>query len=604
MTNDHEISINNVNSKLKDLNIFEMFKSDDNDEEEDDKGKNLLEKLEKLNSKIKLTTEKMSKVDETNFKLVKETQNIKNAQAMNTRNISLNKKALEEILSKTNEIEKKLNIDTGKENQNITTPNNQLSEYISSDTNDKNNLVNQIKKKSLKEQNLEVINPEFKDLILETNKDLEKKIREINKRVNELDKLTKKFSTLDNYYELKNEVNNLKKEANKYATNVDLKALYNKSEENEKEIKLIKTKNEDLEINLDLKDDLKSLKKKVELYHNLIENLETTTKNLKKDIETEINEKESLNENLKNLLEKKIFENFKNQLTKEFSNINVNFIHTRKLLDEIIEAMKEKVSYQDLKIFEKSFEAKLENIQLTSYKKFADKSDTIKNFKYIETQIKSLFEILQKRSGDNDGWLLAKKPLNLNLCASCESYLGDLKDNNPYIPWNKYPLRDSNDKLYRLGNGYSKMLQMLNIEENDKKNMSSAGLGMNFREDLANMIKKNEKNENGDLSSDLSNNNIAFNKTMGNLFKSPKKNFPLIKKKILAKNRSDIGNLDENKNDKGEESKNRRNKINELDNIKDIENFGTNTENRIYENEDDNIIVSTSPKITKIIKKK
>ena len=603
MTNDHEISINNVNSKLKDLNIFEMFKSDDNENEEDDKGKNLIEKLEKLSSKIKLTTEKMSKVDETNFKLVKETQNIKNAQAMNTRNISLNKKALEEILSKTNEIEKKLNIDSNKENKSITTPINQLSEYIASDSNDKNNLGNKSKKSNLKNQNLDMINPEFKDIILEANKELEKKLREINKKVNELDKLTKKFSTLDNYYEIKNELNNIKKESNKFATNADLKAVYNKSEENEKEIKLIKTKNEDLEINLDLKDDLKSLKKRVELYHNLIENLETSTKNLKKDIETEINEKESLNENLKNLLEKKIFEDFKNQLTKEFSNINVNFIHTRKLLDEIIEAMKEKVSYQDLKIFEKSFEARLENMQLTSYKKFAEKSDTIKNFKYIETQIKSLFEILQKRSGDNDGWLLAKKPLNLNLCASCESYLGDLKDNNPYVPWNKYPLRDSNDKLYRLGNGYSKMLQMLNVEENDKKNMSSAGLGMNFKEDLANMVKKNDKNENGDLSSDLTN-NINFNKTMGNLFKSPKKNFPLIKKKILAKNRSEIGNLDEYKNDKVEESKNKRNKNNDLDNIKDIENFGTNTENRIYENDDENVIVPTSPKITKIIKKK
>jgi len=603
MTNDHEISINNVNSKLKDLNIFEMFKSDDNENEEDDKGKSLIEKLEKLSSKIKLTTEKMSKVDETNFKLVKETQNIKNAQAMNTRNISLNKKALEEILSKTNEIEKKLNIDSNKENKSITTPINQLSEYIASDSNDKNNLGNKSKKSNLKNQNLDMINPEFKDIILEANKELEKKLREINKKVNELDKLTKKFSTLDNYYEIKNELNNIKKESNKFATNADLKAVYNKSEENEKEIKLIKTKNEDLEINLDLKDDLKSLKKRVELYHNLIENLETSTKNLKKDIETEINEKESLNENLKNLLEKKIFEDFKNQLTKEFSNINVNFIHTRKLLDEIIEAMKEKVSYQDLKIFEKSFEARLENMQLTSYKKFAEKSDTIKNFKYIETQIKSLFEILQKRSGDNDGWLLAKKPLNLNLCASCESYLGDLKDNNPYVPWNKYPLRDSNDKLYRLGNGYSKMLQMLNVEENDKKNMSSAGLGMNFKEDLANMVKKSDKNENGDLSSDLTN-NINFNKTMGNLFKSPKKNFPLIKKKILAKNKSEIGNLDEYKNDKVEESKNKRNKNNDLDNIKDIENFGTNTENRIYENDDENVIVPTSPKITKIIKKK
>ena len=91
---------------------------------------------------------------------------------------------------------------------------------------------------------------------------------------------------------------------------------------------------------------------------------------------------------------------------------------------------------------------------------------------------------------------------------------------------------------------------------------------------------------------------------MGNLFKSPKKNFPLIKKKILAKNRSEIGNLDEYKNDKVEESKNKRNKNNDLDNIKDIENFGTNTENRIYENDDENVIVPTSPIITKIIKKK
>ncbi len=558
-----------------------MFKSDDNEDEEDDKGKNLLEKLEKLSSKIKLTTEKMSKVDETNFKLVKETQNIKNAQAMNTRNISLNKKALEEILSKTNEIEKKLNIDSNKDNKSITTPINQLSEYIASDSNDNNNLGNKSKKSSLKNQNLDMINPEFKDIILEANKELEKKLREINKKVNELDKLTKKFSTLDNYYEIKNELNNIKKESNKFATNADLKAVYNKSEENEKEIKLIKTKNEDLEINLDLKDDLKSLKKRVELYHNLIENLETSTKNLKKDIETEINEKESLNENLKNLLEKKIFENFKNQLTKEFSNINVNFIHTRKLLDEIIEAMKEKVSYQDLKIFEKSFEARLENIQLTSYKKFAEKSDTIKNFKYIETQIKSLFEILQKRSGDNDGWLLAKKPLNLNLCASCESYLGDLKDNNPYIPWNKYPLRDSNDKLYRLGNGYSKMLQMLNIEENEKKNLTSIGVNMNINfKDEPNNLKKFTKNENSDMNAEVNYTVNNFNKTMGNFMKSPQKNLPIIKKKIMTKNKSEVNNDELNKN------------------------FRINTDDKDFEIDDEQVQIPTSPKITKIIKKK
>ena len=586
--------------KLNDLNIFELFKSDDNDEDKNNEGNNILDKLEKIASKIKLTSEKVSKVEETNFKLEKDVQNIKNAQNMNIRNISLNKKSLEEMSSKISEIEKKMNSDFNKEIKNIISPSNQQSEDIISDLNDKNLSSNKNKRTSNINTNIDIFSPQFSEKLSEMNKDLEKKIREINKKVIELDKLCKKFSTLDNYYEVKNEINNIKKASNKYATNSDLKAIYNKSEENEKEIKLIKTKYEDLELNLDLKEDLKGLKKRVELFHTRIENLEYGEKSFKKRLENQINEINIFNDSIKNFLEIKTFENFKNQLTKEFNNININFIHTRKLLDEIVDSMKEKVSFQDIKILEKSFETKLEIIQMNSYKKFCEKADTIKSFKYIEQQIKSIFEIMQKKAGDNEGWLIAKKPLNLNLCASCESYIGDLKDNNPYIPWNKYPLRDSNDKLYRLGNGYSKMLQMLNVEENDKKNISSAGLGMNFKEELGNIIKKNEKNENGDLSGDIMY-GVNFNKTMRNFAKSPKSNFPLIKKKLLMKNKSELNNIAEFKT---EDEKNKRNKVNGLNNIKSTENSATNTDNNIYENDEDPIIVSTSPKITKIIKKK
>ena len=586
--------------KLNDLNIFELFKSDDNDEDKNNEGNNILDKLEKIASKIKLTSEKVSKVEETNFKLEKDVQNIKNAQNMNIRNISLNKKSLEEISSKISEIEKKMNSDVNKEIKNIISPSNQQSEDIISDLNDKNLSSTKNKRNNNINSNVDIFNPQFSEKLSEMNKDLEKKIREINKKVIELDKSCKKFSTLDNYYEVKNEINNIKKASNKYATNSDLKAIYNKSEENEKEIKLIKTKYEDLELNLDLKEDLKGLKKRVELFHTRIENLEYGEKSFKKRLENQINEINIFNDSIKNFLEIKTFENFKNQLTKEFNNININFIHTRKLLDEIVDSMKEKVSFQDIKILEKSFETKLEIIQMNSYKKFCEKADTIKSFKYIEQQIKSIFEIMQKKAGDNEGWLIAKKPLNLNLCASCESYIGDLKDNNPYIPWNKYPLRDSNDKLYRLGNGYSKMLQMLNVEENDKKNISSAGLGMNFKEELGNIIKKNEKNENGDLSGDIMY-GVNFNKTMRNFAKSPKSNFPLIKKKLLMKNKSELNNIAEFKT---EDEKNKRNKVNGLNNIKSTENSATNTDNNIYENDEDPIIVSTSPKITKIIKKK
>ena len=49
-----------------------------------------------------------------------------------------------------------------------------------------------------------------------------------------------------------------------------------------------------------------------------------------------------------------------------------------------------------------------------------------------------------------DNWLIAKKPVNGHTCASCESYIGELPDSNQYVPWNKYPIRDPNEKAYRV----------------------------------------------------------------------------------------------------------------------------------------------------------
>ena len=532
MVNEHEKYINQINMKLKDLNIFELFKSDNEENEQNNEKNNLFDKLENISSKIKLNSEKISKVEESNYKMSRDILNIKNSQEMMRRNILSNKQSIEEIQSKIDEQEKKLENVPNKENKpTIPNPENQPPD---------NNLISNITVKealqkkretSIKEDLLSLFNEKLND----SNKDIDKKLKEIHKKINELDKLCKNFSTMENYYELKSDIKDIKKNSNKYATNFDLNSVYNKSEENEKEIRFIKAKCEDLENSLDTRDEFKILKKKVEFFNNRIENLENNERKIKNKIDNEISTKNNISENLKNLLEIKTFENFKTQITKEFTSINSNFIHTRKILDEMTDSMKEKVSYSDLKILEKSFDAKLENIQLYSIKRFAEKADTLKSFKYIEQQIKSIFELMQKRTGENEGWLIAKKPLNLNLCASCESYLGDLKDNNPYVPWNKYPLRDTNDKIYRLGNGYSKMLQMLNIDENEKKNLSSLGLGMNFKDNLDNKTKKEKiaQNEINDSCGDANytnNTNNNFNKTMGNFMKNPQKNLPLIKK--------------------------------------------------------------------------
>jgi predicted nucleic acid-binding Zn-ribbon protein len=546
MVNEHEKYINQINMKLKDLNIFELFKSDNEENEQNNEKNNLFDKLENISSKIKLNSEKISKVEESNYKMSRDILNIKNSQEMMRRNILSNKQSIEEIQSKIDEQEKKLENVPNKENKpTIPNPENQPPD---------NNLISNITVKEAlqkkRETSKEDLSSLFNEKLNDSNKDIDKKLKEIHKKINELDKLCKNFSTMENYYELKSDIKDIKKNSNKYATNFDLNSVYNKSEENEKEIRFIKAKCEDLENSLDTRDEFKILKKKVEFFNNRIENLENNERKIKNKIDNEISTKNNISENLKNLLEIKTFENFKTQITKEFTSINSNFIHTRKILDEMTDSMKEKVSYSDLKILEKSFDAKLENIQLYSIKRFAEKADTLKSFKYIEQQIKSIFELMQKRTGENEGWLIAKKPLNLNLCASCESYLGDLKDNNPYVPWNKYPLRDTNDKIYRLGNGYSKMLQMLNIDENEKKNLSSLGLGMNFKDNLDNKTKKekiaqNEINDSCGDANNTNNTNNNFNKTMGNFMKNPQKNLPLIKKKFLMKNKSELTNIDE-----------------------------------------------------------
>jgi hypothetical protein len=65
-------------------------------------------------------------------------------------------------------------------------------------------------------------------------------------------------------------------------------------------------------------------------------------------------------------------------------------------------------------------------------------------------QIKHIIEFYIKKGDKSENWLLAKKPLGGHLCASCEAYIGDLHDNTQYLAWNKYPMRDPNEKFYRV----------------------------------------------------------------------------------------------------------------------------------------------------------
>jgi len=58
--------------------------------------------------------------------------------------------------------------------------------------------------------------------------------------------------------------------------------------------------------------------------------------------------------------------------------------------------------------------------------------------------------------------MLAKKPLGGWSCASCEKNLINLSGQiNENLAWNRLPYRDPNERLAKVGQGFSKMLQMM-----------------------------------------------------------------------------------------------------------------------------------------------
>ena len=158
--------------------------------------------------------------------------------------------------------------------------------------------------------------------------------------------------------------------------------------------------------------------------------------------------------------------------------------------------------------------------------------------KYLDQQIRNIIQIYIKKIEKGDNWLLSKKPISSNLCASCESYIGDIKDGNNntiHVPWNKYPVKDPNDKLYRMGNGYSKMLQMIQVDENEKKNIGNNN---------ANFTKTDY---------DFSDFSTKKMKTISGMNKTTQKSLPKLKRKKMKPKVSTDSDNNINLNDESED---------------------------------------------------
>ena len=291
-------------------------------------------------------------------------------------------------------------------------------------------------------------------------------------------------------------------------------------------------------------------------------------------------------------LPKSEFDKYKRDTTLEFKKIWDEIKNIKDLINKISSLLNNKANLSDLEDLKNLILAKLEELALACNKKFADRNETANNLKYLEDQIRKLFELLSSSKKDTfneaDNWLLAKKPISGYSCAACESVIGNLRDDaNKFIPWNKLPLRDPGDKLYRMGNGFSKMLQMLNFDS-----YGNVSLNPNIINE-ANFYNNVNINNNNNINNSINNSGQNNN---NNTLLSNQKGKTDIKKRVQSANPKIKLNFQENKL----KNKNAGNKE-----INDATNANGKTKDDLLPDIYDMSGTQNSegPKITKIMKK-
>lgn len=287
---------------------------------------------------------------------------------------------------------------------------------------------------------------------------LMKKVDEVDKNNKELERSFKKFLSSFNLNDILEDIAKLKDvKADKF----DIPELdsFNKLFDE------IDKKNKKIESDID------EINKRLDSMYTMILNKDSNRE--------EVDNSNTINKRtLERYVTKEDLEAHKMENEEEFNRIKKEINKLKDNISQVMSTVSKKADMIELTNLRNGVLEKLEELARACNLKFADKNECLKNFKHIEEQLKKILFLLKKRNeqggeGDANNWLLAKKPINGYSCAACESYLGDLSnDIKKYVPWNRLPLRETSDNLYRMGSGYSKMLQMINFDNNGNVNIN------------------------------------------------------------------------------------------------------------------------------------
>ena len=452
-----------VKVKVQDFNIYDLFKDGEGATGGNiDVAKTLIMALEnKVFKKFSLYDERYKKYDSDILKIKEVNRNNNDTFELMEKQINNNRQEVKdlnnnyekdilELKEKLEAFEEKLkNIKNMKKTK--TKDNNSLVDY--------NEIIDE-KINQLEEKMTNLIKKEIDDLEANYQKKEENNSKEHEnnkiyiKRFNEIDKKINQMIDDMDIKNVKERLKTLENEMLKAFTKTEGHDLKGKISMVEEELKEECLKTETMQQYLDkYRTDLNNLVKKIEYLNT--EYAKLSFKNLNSNID-----KIEASNDLTKFLEKIEYNENKKDVNNKFEKVRLAIENLGRNLENILETLGHTVNEKDLINYQGVVKNNIDELKLFINKKYAEKNETNKTLKYLEMQIKTLVEGTKKADG-GDNWLLAKKPLNNFLCASCESVIkGELDKRSEYIAWNRYPSRD--DKSYRMGHGFSRMLQMVN----------------------------------------------------------------------------------------------------------------------------------------------
>ena len=278
---------------------------------------------------------------------------------------------------------------------------------------------------------------------------IDKKISDLRKKMNDLENTLKlKMQYLD---EIQNESKNFKAILDKKITRDDLKELYNLHLNDLDEIN-------DLKDNISATfDDMRKLK---EQQTNIFQKLENLNRNI--TLLQSIRQSGEIKPGIINFdkyVEEAKLNEIINPILSNLDKMNKEILSLDRNLSDLTSNTKTLAKNERVNKLEDDLNNKLSEMKVIFSKKYVEKAELARNIKQLELQIKSL-EFENKKS-DAESWIMAKQPVGCFNCASCEANIKNVNPPNEYLPWNKYPQQD---KIYRMGKGFSHMLQMMTSE--------------------------------------------------------------------------------------------------------------------------------------------